>query len=134
MVREAEKLDPGASTSAVMWIGYEAPQEVANLLGVNADLTELPGDGDAMDSEYAERGGRALDSFQHGLRATHEGPPSHNTVIGHSYGSTVIGHGAAGHGLPVDDVVFVGSPGVGVDHASELGLEPGAGVVVARRQ
>ncbi len=125
MVEVATRLDPGATTSAVMWIGYEAPEEVANIPGVNADLTDLPGSGDAMDSGYAERAGPALDSFQHGLRATHEGPPSHNTVIGHSYGSTVTGHGASGHGLPVDDVVFVGSPGVGVDHASELGLKQG---------
>ncbi len=46
-------------------------------------------------------------------------------MIGHSYGSTVVGHAASGHDLPVDDVIFVGSPGVGVDHASELNLEPG---------
>ncbi len=104
---EATKLDPGSSTSAIMWIGYEAPQDL----------------GEAVDPKFAERAGPTLDSFQHGLRATHEGAPSHNTVLGHSYGSTVVGHTAADHGLAADDVIFLGSPGVGVDHASELGLD-----------
>ncbi|MFN2495302.1 MAG: alpha/beta hydrolase [Pseudonocardiaceae bacterium] len=116
MVKEANMLDPGSATSAVMWIGYQAPQDIA---------TFPPGCGDAIDPEFAQRAGPSLDSFQDGLRATHEGPPSHNTVLGHSYGSTVIGHAAKDHGLAIDDVIFVGSPGVGVEHASELGLEPG---------
>lgn len=36
------------------------------------------------------------------------------------------------HKLPVDDVVLVGSPGVGVDHAKDLNIDP-AHVYVARR-
>ncbi|MFD8492808.1 alpha/beta hydrolase [Amycolatopsis sp. NPDC059657] len=51
-----------------------------------------------------------------------QGDPSHNTTVGHSYGTTVIGHAARDEHLAVDDIVFVASPGVGVNHASELGL------------
>jgi hypothetical protein len=45
----------------------------------------------------------------------------HWTVIGHSYGSLVTGMAESGQGLDVDETVLVGSPGVGVDHASDLG-------------
>ncbi|MFF3570060.1 alpha/beta hydrolase [Nocardia jiangxiensis] len=76
----------------------------------------------------------ALKSFQNGLRASHVGAPSYNTVVGHSYGTTVIGD-AAGHDqlhpddppssrgpLNADNVVFVASPGSTVDHAGDLHL------------
>ncbi|HEY2763441.1 MAG TPA: alpha/beta hydrolase [Pseudonocardiaceae bacterium] len=65
-----------------------------------------------------------MDFFQDGLRATHQGPPSHNTVLGHSYGSTVVGYAARDHRIVADDVIFVGSPGVGVEHATDLHLPP----------
>lgn len=66
-----------------------------------------------------------LSDFQDGLRATHQGPPSNNTVIGHSYGSTVVGHTAQGdQGLDADELVFVGSPGVNADHVTDLGFSP----------
>jgi Alpha/beta hydrolase len=92
------------STSVITWIGYEAPQS-------------LP---DAVSEDYAEGAKKDLDRFQDGLRATHEGAPSHNTVLGHSYGSTVIGHTAHTEHINADELVFVGSPGVGVDKASQL--------------
>jgi pimeloyl-ACP methyl ester carboxylesterase len=87
-------------------VGYDAPQSL----------------GEASDTSYAHRAGGDLDRFQHGLRATHVGPPSNNTLIAHSYGSTVAGVTARDHGLAIDNTVFVGSPGVGADHARELGL------------
>jgi hypothetical protein len=96
------------STSVITWVGYAAPQDLA----------------EAADPSFAENAEYDLDQFQNGLRATHEGVPSHNTVIGHSYGSTVIGHTAASDGLNADDVVFVGSPGVGVDNAADLNMSP----------
>lgn len=94
-------------TAAVTWIGYDAPQ----------DLLE------ATDGSYADEAAPDLASFQDGLNATHEGEGGHTTVVGHSYGSATIGHTARDHGLNVDNMVFLGSPGVGVDHASELGIE-----------
>ena len=61
-----------------------------------------------------------------GLRESRDGDPAHLTAIGHSYGSTTTGHAAHDHGLPVDDLVVVGSPGLGgdVDNADDLGVDP----------
>ncbi|MFI1989749.1 alpha/beta hydrolase [Actinoplanes sp. NPDC020271] len=111
MQGDAAHEDPTKSTAAVYWYGYDAPNDI------------LP---DAGYSSYAQDGGPILDRFQTGLRATHEGDiPSRNTVLGHSYGSTVIGHAATSSSISADAVVFVGSPGVDVDHATDLhGVRP----------
>ncbi|WP_179277509.1 alpha/beta hydrolase [Actinoplanes regularis] len=111
MASDAALQDPTRSTAAVYWYGYDAPNAI------------LP---DAGFSSYAEDGGPALDNFQTGLRATHEGDiPSRNTVLGHSYGSTVIGHAAMSPSISADALVFVGSPGVDVNQASDLtGVRP----------
>ncbi|APU12878.1 MULTISPECIES: alpha/beta hydrolase [Actinoalloteichus] len=97
--------DRAAATSVITWIGYDAPKNV-----------------DAMESDSARNATAALISFQEGLRATHHGEPSNNTVMGHSYGSVVIGHTASSGGIAADNLIFAGSPGVGVDHVSELGI------------
>jgi hypothetical protein len=106
MAADAGLADPTATTAAVYWLGYDAPDSIP----------------DAGKSSFAEDGGRDLNGFQSGLRATHEGETeSRNTVLGHSYGSTVIGHGARSSDINADAVVFVGSPGVDANHADELG-------------
>ena len=94
-------------TAVITWFGYDAPPS-------------LP---DAVSDSYAQHAAGALDTFQLGLRATHPGSPSHNTVVGHSYGTTVIG-AAATHGrtLNADDVILVASPGAETDHATGLHL------------
>ncbi|MFE7719534.1 alpha/beta hydrolase [Nocardia rhizosphaerihabitans] len=57
------------------------------------------------------------------LRVTHEGEPSRNTVLGHSYGTTVVGLSAAEERtLDADTVVLVASSGAGVDSARDLSL------------
>lgn len=105
---EANNASPGSENSVVAWMGYDAP----------------PGLSDAAQTGFADAGSSRLDSFQDGLRAAHDGPPSHNTVIGHSYGSTVVGHAMSdGGSLDVDSVVFAGSPGVGVTRVGELALD-----------
>lgn len=98
----------GPGVSSVLWLGYDAPEWLS-----------AAGTGAARD------GADDLDRFQEGLRATAAGLPAHHTVVGHSYGSLVVGTAAREHGLPADDVVFVGSPGVGAGHASDLGLPVG---------
>ena len=65
-------------------------------------------------------------SFQKGVHASHLGPPAHTTVIGHSYGTLVVG-AAASTALAADDVVLVASPGIDVDHVQDLrlaGIDP----------
>ena len=46
-------------------------------------------------------------------------------MLGHSYGSLVVGEAAAEPGFAADGVVFVGSPGVGVDRAADLHVPAG---------
>jgi hypothetical protein len=99
-----------ASTATVVWLGYDPP------LGVV----------DAMSSGRATRGAAAYDGFLLGLRATHLGAPPHLTALGHSYGSLLVGlAGRRQRPNPADDVVLIGSPGVGADHAAALGVAPG---------
>jgi pimeloyl-ACP methyl ester carboxylesterase len=104
ILAEAGRQSRHSDTAAITWVGYDAPQDL----------------GQATNTHHAEDAAADLRSFQDGLRATHEGADSNNTVIGHSYGSTVIGHSAQGAQLDVDNVVLIGSPGVGVEHASDL--------------
>ncbi|MFM9368254.1 alpha/beta hydrolase [Streptomyces sp. Da 82-17] len=110
----AEKSSDDESVAMISWIGYDAP------------MAKGDGgyDGVATDGR-AHEAGPDLRRFTEGMRASHEGPPSHTTVLGHSYGSTVVGAAASeGKGLGVDDVVVVGSPGMTVDHATDLQMDP----------
>jgi hypothetical protein len=107
MYRAARKAG-SKSTSVITWVGYDAPDSVLA----------------AISTSYADEGKADLTRFEQGLRATHEGVPSHNVAIGHSYGTTLVGHAARDGHPPVDDVVFVASPGVGVDRARELNIPP----------
>jgi len=103
---------------AVMtWMGYDRPMDLSH----------------AASPQPAYRGADQLDTFENGLRASHVGAPSIDTVIGHSYGSTVIGAAASrgGH-LAADNVVAVGSPGMVVDRAGRLNLNPGGNVYTMR--
>ncbi|MGW0548993.1 alpha/beta hydrolase [Streptomyces altiplanensis] len=106
----AMKADPAASTSVVAWLGYDAPEA----------------DGSVVTTGRAEDGAQDLRGFTRGLRESHQGEPTHMTVLGHSYGSTMVGAAASGgDGLGADDVVVVGSPGMTVDHASDLNMDAG---------
>ena len=100
----AGQVGPASATSTILWLDYDAPDFL----------------GEASSAAQAEAGAPALRRFQDGLRATHLGPPARQTVLGHSYGSLVVGEAARTPGLAADDVVFVGSPGVGVDSADQL--------------
>jgi pimeloyl-ACP methyl ester carboxylesterase len=102
---EASQLD--AAVATVAWLGYDPPD------GTGAVLTNAARDGD---SDLVE--------FVSGLVVAGD---VHVTVIGHSYGSLVAGL-AAGEGLAADELVFVGSPGTGLDHATSAELAPGGDV------
>ncbi|GAA3931449.1 hypothetical protein GCM10022244_45350 [Streptomyces gulbargensis] len=101
----AQEVDP--SSASIIWLGYDAPQ-----------LADVATTGDA------ERGGRAYNQFMSGLAETNENEDPHLTAIGHSYGSLTVGTAARqSGGIPgVDDIILVGSPGVGVDRAEDLGV------------
>ena len=99
---QASQFDPD-QVATIQWLGYDTP-EGATALGTGA----------------AEPGAEALPQFVEGIRAQRS-ERLHWTVIGHSYGSLVTGMAESGQGLDVDETVLVGSPGVGVEHASDLG-------------
>ncbi|MFG2990159.1 alpha/beta hydrolase [Streptomyces sp. NPDC048257] len=119
--REASALAPGQSVSTITWFDYDAP---------NTILTEAPHD------KWAEQGAPTLRHFLDGNQAAHQaatGDTAHTTLIGHSYGSTLIGDTAKYRSdyadswadpMPVDDVVAVGSPGMQADRAGDLGFQP----------
>ncbi|MCC3330921.1 alpha/beta hydrolase [Nocardia abscessus] len=112
----AEDADPSTRTSVVAWYGYDAPPDLPRA---------------ALDS-YAVAAAEPLDNFQAGLRATHDGGRSTNTVVGYSYGTTVIGHAATvsedsdgklvPHTLDADKLILVGSPGIDADSPKQLHL------------
>ncbi|MFG3408971.1 alpha/beta hydrolase [Streptomyces sp. NPDC048142] len=101
------------SSAAITWLGYDAPQSPDG-------LSSLAVAGTAR----AETGGRAFNGFMAGLMASNDHDDPHLTAIGHSYGSRTVGAAAQqGDGIPgVTDIVLVGSPGLGVDRAEDLGV------------
>lgn len=107
MVADAGLAAPSKKTSSITWEGYDAPQSL------------IPG---AAESGFADDAAPDLRRFQTGLRAsTH----AHLTVLGHSYGTTVVGFTARDTaGIQADDIVFVASPGVGVAYAVQLNGVP----------
>jgi pimeloyl-ACP methyl ester carboxylesterase len=105
------------SNASMFWIGYDAPDNLP--WGEGWDAAGV------VTEDMANRGGDRLADTLAGLRSSRDGDPAHLTAIGHSYGSTTTGHAAHDHGIPVDDLVFVGSPGVGgdTDEAGDTGVD-----------
>ncbi|WP_069630048.1 alpha/beta hydrolase [Streptomyces niveus] len=101
----AQGHDP--SSASIVWLGYDAPQNV-----------------DVISTGDAERGAPAYNEFMNGLGVTNENKDPHLTAIGHSYGSLTVGTAAQQNGgIPgADDIILLGSPGVGVDKAEDLGV------------
>ncbi|MFD5698491.1 alpha/beta hydrolase [Streptomyces lasiicapitis] len=107
----ADAKSRGQSVSTITWLGYDAPDTVEK---------------DATFNHYAYDGAPALNRFLEGLEQSHTGDTEpHRTVIGHSYGTTVIGAAAHTGDLNADDIVFAGSPGVRVSNADGLDVPKG---------
>lgn len=100
-LRLAERLGD-TDTAVVAWLGYDPPDTIVG----------------AISRGPARRGAAALGDFVRRLG------PVHTTVIAHSYGSLVAGLAARQGLLVPDELVFIGSPGVGADNVAELGLPP----------
>ncbi|MEW2174101.1 alpha/beta hydrolase [Streptomyces sp. NPDC007027] len=103
----------GAPTAVITWLGYDAPQSPDG-----RGSLAVAGGG------RANEGGLAFREFMNGMEVANQNADPHMTAIGHSYGSRTVGAAAQGEGgIPgVDDIVFVGSPGVGVNSADDLGV------------
>lgn len=104
-LNRARTIAQATGGASVLWLGYRAPA----------------GLGQALAHEPARAAGADLQAFQRELARRH--PDQRRVVLGYSYGSVVAGRAASrGGGLYADDLVFLGSPGVGVDHAAQLTL------------
>nr|WP_296069235.1 alpha/beta hydrolase [uncultured Actinoplanes sp.] len=89
--------------AVIAWLGYDPPEGIGF-----AAATE----------GRARAGARALTAFVRDVRG--QRPDATVTLIGHSYGSLVAGL-AARHLPEVSDVIALGSPGMGVRRAADLG-------------
>ncbi|WP_434600517.1 alpha/beta hydrolase [Streptomyces sp. A5-4] len=113
---ESSQMSPGSKVSTITWFDYNAPD------------TLVP---QATRGSYADEGGPTLHQFMQGQEAAHReetGTKAHTTVMGHGYGSTVVGvatqSGSWQDGPMADDIIAVGSPGMQVDRAADMGLKP----------
>ncbi|MEU2362726.1 alpha/beta hydrolase [Streptomyces noursei] len=113
----SHQLAPDKSISTITWLDYDAPSSI------------VP---EAMQDRQAEKGAPILHQFLEGNRTAHKyatGDTGHTTVVGHSYGSTLIGDTAktaiwGETPIPADDVLVAGSPGMQVKRAADLGIDP----------
>lgn len=89
--------------AVIAWLGYDTPDGV----GISAAREDL-----------ARAGAAALDRFVAGLVAIR--PHATIALLGHSYGSTVIGIAASGLPSAVTDIAVFGSPGMGAYDVADL--------------
>lgn len=127
--RESHRVAAGESVSTITWFDYDSPRTAEPF----ADGDILP---EASSDEQAAKGAPALRQFLDGNAASHEaasGGRGHATLVGHSYGTTVMGdaakyqpayHESGSDPLPVDDVVTVASPGVQAKSPEDMGVDP----------
>lgn len=82
-------------TAVVSWLGYDTPEI-----------------GDSVDPAKAEVGGRQLNAFRQGISVNLQ-PDAGTSIFAHSYG-TLVTSKALQNGLTnIDNVTFMGSPGLG---------------------
>lgn len=108
---EALRAGSGPDTAMVAWYGYDAPQWAGVLDPRRSVLSEQPARGGAERLRSFLDGLDAARSAQDGRRPPE---PPHVTAIGHSYGTVTTAMATApGAADGVDDVVVLGSPGIG---------------------
>lgn len=103
--QESSSQPGNPKVSTVTWFGYDSPQ---GFVAASSD-------------KEADKGAPDLNQFMEGLEVSQGGKDAtHNTVIGHSYGSNLVGHASSNGDLRADDIIFAGSPGVDVGKADDL--------------
>lgn len=105
---QARTSAPGTSVAVIAWLGYQTP-----------GWAQV-----AFDSR-ARAGAALLARDLEGLRAARSQSSPHLTLIGHSYGSTTVSLALRDTAVQVDDAVFLGSPGLLAERASDLPVRGG---------
>lgn len=105
---------PDRKVASIAWLGYDAPQW---------DKTHYI-DRTVVNKNAAKAGVPALVSFTDGLHAAHKAAADVRlTVLAHSYGSTLAGLAAQARPKTfADQLIAVGSPGLGAAQAKDLGV------------
>jgi alpha/beta hydrolase family protein len=116
VLHASRQADSSQTTSVITWMDYHSGSQ-----GSSGGLGAI---GDTHDAIAA---GRPLNDFEQGLRQTHEqrpyGLPLHTVLIGHSYGTLVLGESSQQPDYrPPDDMIMTGGPGMGVAKLPDLHL------------
>lgn len=122
-LRDAARDRRDGTIATIAWLGYDTPGSLGN--HTHELVTE------ATHGERARDAARDLTRFLDGLDATRAAgsraaaEPAHVSVIGHSYGSRVLGEALTIGDIELAEAGAVGSPGMGVDHVGEWDLPDG---------
>lgn len=112
--------EPGHAT--VLWVDYDPPNGLADT-GRTASAETGGGS-----TPISEGGARELDRYYDGLEVLN--PDSRHVLVTHSFGTIVAARLFADYeGVPVDDVVMIGSPGTGSEPGEWLS-KPDVHVIV----
>ncbi|MFB7382576.1 alpha/beta hydrolase [Kitasatospora purpeofusca] len=99
----------GETVAVISYLGYDTPESITKAANPMRGL-------DAADD---------MRRFSDGLRVAHGEPRTHLSYIAHSYGSFAVGVADSEKGgLQADDIVTLGSPGMGVLTADQLTVSP----------
>ncbi|MFF8775272.1 alpha/beta hydrolase [Kitasatospora sp. NPDC015120] len=99
----------GESVAVISYLGYDTPESISKAANPMRGL-------DGADD---------MRRFSDGLRVAHGEPRTHLSYVAHSYGSFAVGVADSEKGgLQADDIVTLGSPGMGVLTADQLTVNP----------
>ncbi|MFT4200092.1 alpha/beta hydrolase [Gordonia sp. (in: high G+C Gram-positive bacteria)] len=117
-------LKPGErkrTVATIAWIGYQTPTAPALSPSIVRTIRE------ASTRDLAEEGAKRLDADLQKIRSRN--PDASISLFGHSYGSLTASLALQRlrreHPAVVDNAVFYGSPGLGINSVDELGLAKG---------
>jgi pimeloyl-ACP methyl ester carboxylesterase len=106
----AQLAAPDTATAVVVWLDYRAPHDRFAALSPSRAVAAAP----------------SLASFMEAIEAVNR--PARRTLVGHSYGATVVGQTALLHTLRIHALVGIAAPGMRARAAHEFRLPAGAAV------
>lgn len=99
----ALRAQAGSDTAMVVWMEYDAPQG-----------------SEVFSRGFADAGATQLADFLNNIH--HHNPGAQLDLLGHSYGSTVAGLAVRQTDV-VNDLIIIGSPGIGTDDLNDLRIK-----------